>query len=52
LLEFADRLAVPPTHIGLLLVAPVEDGIGLTDTVVDPDSVTDEQAVVEILRRL
>ena len=28
------RLTVPPTHIGPLLVTPVDDGIGLTDTVV------------------
>ena len=34
LLEFAFRVTVPPEHIGLLFVAPVEDGVGLTVTVV------------------
>ena len=33
-LELADNVTVPPTHIGPLLVAPVEDGTGLTVTVV------------------
>ncbi len=33
-LEFAERVTVPPTHIGLVLVAPVEEGTGLTVTVV------------------
>jgi hypothetical protein len=33
-LELADRVTVPPTQIGPLLVAPVDDGIGLTVTVV------------------
>ena len=34
LLELAERATVPPTHIVPLLVAPVEDGTGLTLTVV------------------
>ena len=29
-LELAVSVAVPPTHIGPLLVAPVEEGVGLT----------------------
>jgi hypothetical protein len=33
-LEFADRVTVPPTQIGPLFVAPVDDGTGLTVTVV------------------
>ena len=33
-LEFALNVAVPPTHIEPLLVAPVDDGTGLTVTVV------------------
>lgn len=31
-LELAVSVAVPPTHIGPLLVAPVEEGVGLTVT--------------------
>ena len=34
LLELEESVTVPPTHIGPLLVAPVEDGTGLTVTVV------------------
>jgi hypothetical protein len=34
LLELDESVTVPPTHIGPLLVAPVDDGIGLTVTVV------------------
>ena len=30
MLEFELSVAVPPTHIGPLLVAPVDDGTGLT----------------------
>jgi hypothetical protein len=33
-LELDESVTVPPTHIGPLLVAPVDDGIGLTVTVV------------------
>jgi hypothetical protein len=32
--ELADSVAVPPTHIAPPLVAPVDDGTGLTVTVV------------------
>ncbi len=31
-LELADRVTVPPAHIGPLFVAPVEDGTGFTET--------------------
>ncbi len=31
-LELANRFAVPPTHIAPPLVAPVDDGTGLTVT--------------------
>ncbi len=34
LLELEESVTVPPSHIGPLLVAPVEDGTGLTVTVV------------------
>ena len=34
MLELALNVAVPPKQIGLLLVAPVDDGTGLTVTVV------------------
>lgn len=34
LLELAESVAVPPTHMGPLFVAPVEDGMVLTVTVV------------------
>ena len=34
LFVFAVRLTVPPTHIGALVVIPVDDGTGFTDTVV------------------
>ena len=33
-LELEESVTVPPTHIGPLLVAPVEVGTGLTVTVV------------------
>ena len=34
LFEFEERFTVPPTHIGPLFVAPVDDGIGFTVTIV------------------
>jgi hypothetical protein len=36
LLELAERVTVPPAHIGPLLVAPVDDGAGLIVTVALP----------------
>jgi hypothetical protein len=33
-LELEESVTVPPTHIGPLFVAPVDDGTGLTVTVV------------------
>lgn len=34
LLELAFKVAVPPLHIAPLLVAPVDDGTGFTETIV------------------
>ena len=34
LLEWSLRVTVPPLHIGLLLVAPVDDGAAFTVTIV------------------
>ena len=34
LLELSNKVAEPEMHIGLLLVAPVDEGVGVTVTVV------------------
>lgn len=48
LLELDERVALDPEHMGLSLVAPVDDGIGLTVTAV-VYTVDCEQPVVELL---
>ena len=49
LLEFAESVTVPPEQIGPPLVAPVDDGTGLTETTPTAemlDSVDEEHVVV------
>ena len=45
--ELAESVAVPPTHIGPLLVAPVDDGIALTVTTDIADDVQPEAFITE-----
>ena len=52
-LELADRVTVPPTQIGPLLVAPVDDGIGLIVTTdiaedVQPDAFITEYDILAV----